>query len=165
MKELFKYIVQLPCVQVGVMCRMRFVSSKDNGSLGRGNGWSLFSTWFMSDTAVTKTKIKLSTEVRKGFTVLGKHCAILIVSQSLSLFLYTSIKKLSNRIQKLSQVRSSKWAVQFLSFSDRACVFLSSETDFVLHPHSPGVAVPCPCSLVKLTWLPCKTNWYPDVLL
>lgn len=62
----------LSCVQVGAISRTKFVSSKDNGSLGRRNGWSLVLTWFVSDTAIRKTAIKLSFEVSYSSTALEK---------------------------------------------------------------------------------------------
>lgn len=85
----------ISCVQVGAIHRTRFLSSKGNGSLGRGNGWSLVLTRFMSDTAVRKTTIKLSFEGRKRSIAFEKKLHYTpCIPMSLSLYIYTHIKNI-----------------------------------------------------------------------
>lgn len=85
----------LSCVQVGTVQRTRFVSSKDNGSLGRGNGWSLVLAWFMSDTVIRKTTIKPSFEVRQRSTVLEKMLYYTpCIPTSFSPYIYRDIKNI-----------------------------------------------------------------------
>lgn len=122
-EELLKSVVQHPQL-CSPRCPTRFVSSKDNGSLGRRNGWSVVLTWFMSDRAIRKTTVKLSLQVRKRSPALEK---MLCHGPWIPMSLYMMYKKFLIRFRHLlKSALTELYSLSLLVLLDTVCVFLSS---------------------------------------